>query len=478
MSLLFITILHAIALMGLTILGLHRSSLLQKFIQRKSQLFSLHQKDIFGDILIQFPVFNESTVVESSLNAIRRLHWPHGQIRLHILDDSTDQTTEIISQWICKQAQDDMIVEHIRRPNRTGYKAGALAHSLSISQEEFICVFDADFHPPATFLIDTMPLFTTENIGMVQTRWSHLNRNQNWLTKATSVILDGHFVIEHSGRYLKGCFFNFNGTAGIWRRKCIESSGGWHWDTITEDLDLSYRAQLNDWQFVYTPLIHAPAEIPSSLSAIRSQQFRWVRGTSQTARKLLPQIWRSKQSTSIKVEASMHMLANLGYWMTLLLSVVIPFTAHLRWQFHEYWMMLDAVVFLTSFASLVWFHRVSQQFLSSRKEQTSNSFAIVLALVLGVGLAAWQSWALWLGLTTNTAIFERTPKQGCQNNVYQTPKSHTTWWMNRITILLGIYSVWGLYWSIIQGHYPSLPFQLIFATGYLWVGLGSLLEET
>ena len=313
---------------------------------------------------------------------------------------------------------------------------------------------------------------------MVQTRWSHLNRSQNWLTKAVSVILDGHFVIEHTGRYLKNCFFNFNGTAGIWRRKCIEDAGGWHWDTITEDLDLSYRAQLKDWNFVYTPMIHAPAEIPSTLSAIRSQQFRWVRGTSQTARKLLPNIWRSNQSLSIKIEASMHMLANLGYWMTLVLSLVIPFTAHLRWQFHDYWMMLDALVFLSSFASLLFFHWASQQFLSKKGEETSGIWAIVLALILGVGLAAWQSWAIWLGFTTKTAIFERTPKHGTHHSMYKTPKSNTTWWMNRITILLGLYSLGGIVLSISQGHYPSLPFQFIFASGYLWVGVGSLLEET
>jgi cellulose synthase/poly-beta-1,6-N-acetylglucosamine synthase-like glycosyltransferase len=445
---------------------------------KRSQIHSLATNQTIGDILIQFPVYNEATVVESSLDAINELHWPHGQLRLHILDDSTDHTTDIIERWVQRNPQSTLHIEHIRRSERTGYKAGALAYSVSNTQEEFICIFDADFQPSPTFLVDTMPLFASKTVGMVQTRWSHLNREQNWLTKAASVILDGHFIIEHTGRFLKRCFFNFNGTAGIWRRQCIEDAGGWHWDTITEDLDLSYRAQLRGWDFVYTPLIHVPAEIPSSISAIRSQQFRWVRGTSQTARKLLPQIWASEQSVSIKVEASMHLLANLGYWMTLILSLVIPFTAHLRWQFHEYWMMLDAVVFVASFASLIWFHRVSQQFLSQQKEQTSGWIAIVIALVLGVGLAVWQSWALWLGLTTNTAIFERTPKHGTQVTVYKTPRSTTAWWMNRITILLGTYSVWGIYWSCIQGHYPSIPFQLIFAMGYLWVGLGSLLEET
>ena len=471
-------ILHGLALIGLTILGVHRSLLLKQFVQHQSRLSKVDTKKVTGDILIQLPVYNEATVIESTLTAISKLSWPHGQLQLHILDDSDDDTTNIISNWI-SEMDTALQIKHIRRNERMGFKAGALAVSMSTTTEPFICIFDADFEPKPDFLINTMPLFIEDNVGMVQTRWSHLNRHQNWLTQTAAVVLDGHFVIEHSGRFLKGCFFNFNGTAGIWRRECIVDAGGWQWDTITEDLDLSYRAQLQGWSFVYTPYIHAPAEIPSSLSAIRSQQFRWARGTTQTATKLLPSIWTANISFPIKAEATVHMLANLGYWLTLVLSLVIPFTAYLRWNPMGYWSILDGFVFVSSFLSLLVFHSISQRFLKNLNEGYSNWFAVFLALVLGVGLSVWQSWAIFRGFTSKKAIFDRTPKTGLnQNALYGTPQTNQTWWLNRVTVIFGIYSLFGIALSVYQQNFLSLPFQIIFAAGFLWVGLGSILEET
>lgn len=369
---------------------------------------------------------------------------------------------------------------HLQRTNRTGYKAGALSDGLGQTTEPFIAIFDADFQPHPSFLHEMMPHFTDKaDTGMVQARWEHLNREQNTITQASAIVLDGHFVIEHSGRFLQDCFFNFNGTAGIWRRQCINDAGGWQWNTITEDLDLSYRAQLKGWKFTYTPIISADAEIPSTMSGLVAQQFRWAKGTTQVAKKILPSLWASDEPLKRKREGTVHLLANLGYWMTLLLSIVLPFTSYLRWSLHGLWGLLDLGVFLSSFVALLIFHQRSQAFLDRWNFWSWTHWRSVIgALIIGVGLAPSQSVALIEGFLGTDVTFERTPKSGSNNHTHYTVNpSLRRHRIAQVTFLLGIYSLCGLGWSLFQHNWLSIPFQFIFSVGYLWVGLGVLRDS-
>lgn len=473
-----ISLLHGLALFGLFLLGTHRTHLLLQFERGKNQ-FTIPNEQIHHNILVQLPVYNEANVVEASLIALSKQEWPHGQLHIQVLDDSTDETTAIIQQVIAEYRGPHRIT-HIQRSDRAGYKAGALANGLKQTNEPLIAIFDADFQPDPTFLRELTGHFANApGIGMVQGRWEHSNRNQNRLTKSAAVVLDGHFVIEHSGRHLQDCFFNFNGTAGVWRRQCIEDAGGWQSDTITEDLDLSYRAQLAGWKFIYTPLTAAKAEIPSTMLGLIVQQYRWAKGTTQTAVKILPRLWTSNQSLRIKLEGSTHMLANLGYWMTLLLSIVLPYTSILRWNLNSLWSLLDLSVFLSSFVALIIFHQRSQHFLGQWKPWSVNHWqSIIGALIIGVGIAPFQSFAIIEGFFGSDLTFERTPKSGLtQQKRYVTSASQKRTFIAYLTIALALYSVAGLMYSLHQGNYFSLPFQTIFSVGYAWVGLSVLRDS-
>ncbi|MFQ5720351.1 MAG: cellulose synthase family protein, partial [Acidobacteriota bacterium] len=239
-------------------------------------------------VTVQLPVFNERLVVEGLIDATCAIDWPRDRLEIQVLDDSTDDTADLVAERVRQARAQGFIIHHVRRARRHGYKAGALAAGLTTARGEFIAVFDADFVPPRNFLQATVFEFDDPQVGMVQARWGHLNRRRSWLTRIQAVFLDGHFLVDHVARTRSGCFFNFNGTAGIWRRRCIEDAGGWQADTLTEDLDLSYRAQLRGWRFVYRPDVLAPAELPARMSSFRSQQHRWAKGSIQTARKLLP----------------------------------------------------------------------------------------------------------------------------------------------------------------------------------------------
>ena len=263
---------------------------------------------------MQLPVFNERYVVERLIDAVCRLDYPKERLEIQVLDDSTDDTGEIVrrSKWMRLQEK-GFWIERLHRQDRTGFKAGALAAGLLRAKGELIAIFDADFVPPADFLYKTLPWFQKPTIGMVQTRWGHLNESYSLLTWIQSIFLDGHFLIEHTARNRSGAFFNFNGTAGIWRRQAIETSGGWQHDTLTEDLDLSYRAQMKGWRFMYLPDVVCPAELPVDINAFKTQQNRWTMGASQTAKKMLPTIWRSPLPLKVKVEATFHLTACAGY---------------------------------------------------------------------------------------------------------------------------------------------------------------------
>src|SRR5205085_6120384 len=241
-------------------------------------------------VIIQLPMYNEPAVVRRVIDATCRIEYPRDRLEIQVLDDSTDETREWATQAVARWREAGFDIHHIHRTNREGYKAGALAEGLRKARGEFVLIFDADFVPPADILQKTIHYFTHPRVGMVQARWEHLNRDQSLLTKTQAILLDGHFVVEHGARSRSGRFMSFNGTAGMWRRSCIEEAGGWQHDTLTEDLDLSYRAQLAGWKFIFLPDVVTPAELPVDMNGFKSQQHRWTKGSVQTCKKLLPRI--------------------------------------------------------------------------------------------------------------------------------------------------------------------------------------------
>ncbi|HKN48512.1 MAG TPA: glycosyltransferase, partial [Candidatus Polarisedimenticolia bacterium] len=309
--------------------------------------------DPLPPITVQLPIYNEIYVVERVIRAACRLEYPADRLEIQVLDDSDDETSRIAGAMVARMRRLGHDIVHVRRGGRVGFKAGALAHGLRLARGEFIALFDADFVPEPGLLRDMIHHFSHPRVGMVQARWDHLNRDYSLLTRLQSIFLDGHFVIEQAARHAAARFFNFNGTAGIWRRTCIESAGGWEGDTLTEDLDLSYRAQLRGWEFVFLPDVVVPAEIPADLEAFRSQQRRWARGSIQTARKILPRLLRARLPLAVKIEAVVHLTANGACApMVALALLMVPAMAIRRGAGPVVLLLVDLPLFLLSTLSV------------------------------------------------------------------------------------------------------------------------------
>ncbi|MYK41484.1 MAG: glycosyltransferase, partial [Gemmatimonadetes bacterium] len=330
-------VVYSIIIAVLGIYGLHRYQLLRLFYRHHPT--PVPQPDRFAElpfVTIQLPLYNEYHVVERLLEAVGQIDYPRDRLQIQVLDDSQDETRDKAREGVVRLAAQGLDIEYLGRTNRHGFKAGALAAGLECAQGEFVLVLDADFVPNPDILQRAIHYFTDDSIGMVQMRWGHLNRSYSLLTRIQSIFLDGHFVVEHTARNRSGRFFNFNGTGGIWRKKAIYDAGGWQHDTLTEDLDLSYRAQLAGWQFLYLPEIEVPGEIPVEINAFKSQQHRWTKGAVQTAKKVLPRIWRSALPAKVKVEATFHLTANLCYIMMLLMALltvpVLSIRSQLGWE--------------------------------------------------------------------------------------------------------------------------------------------------
>ena len=466
---------YFIILSIICLLGIHRFILSLLYLKHRNNIpqpKSIQQ----GNITVQLPIFNERNVVEQLLQSVCSFQWSHGDLEIQVLDDSTDETQNILQRIVKRYQAQGIQIQYIHRKDRIGYKAGALAQGLKTAKGDFIAVFDADFTPHPDFLEKSMGYFTDKNIGMIQTRWEHQNREQNLLTQLTSILLDGHFVVEHTTRHRTGRFFNFNGTAGIWRRSCIEDAGGWQHDTITEDLDLSYRAQLRGWQFTYLQDITAPAEIPDHISAFATQQFRWAKGTTQTAIKLIKKIWFAPISFWTKLEASFHLLGNIGYPLTLCLTLLMPFSAFLRFEKYQGELILatlDFSLFIFSCIGVLFFYGLSQKEIK-RLKNIRSFFLLILALGLGVGLAFQQTKAILQGIQNQDQVFIRTPKKGTRQfkrySLGNSPKG-------MVEILLGIYCLGSIFWLLNHGVLYSIPFLCLFAFGYSYVGFGFLLPQ-
>ncbi|HSP18868.1 MAG TPA: glycosyltransferase family 2 protein, partial [Myxococcaceae bacterium] len=362
---------------------------------------------------------------------------------------------------------------------RQGFKAGALEHGLLSAKGEYVAVFDADFVPTPDFLERTVPFFADAKVGMVQVRWGHLNREFSILTQAQSIFLDGHFIIEHTARNRSGCFFNFNGTAGIWRRSTIGDAGGWQHDTLTEDLDLSYRAQLKGWQFIFLPEVVSPAEVPVDMNAFKSQQHRWAKGSIQTARKLLPTILRSNQPFAVKREAFFHLTNNIAYLLMVLLSVLMPLSMVVRFKHGLYsTLFLDLPFCLAATASVGFFYVATQRELGLTGWARVKYLPFIMSL--GIGMAINNAKAVIEALLNQQSAFARTPKTGSEgkNSRSTVRRSYrgARSMMPLIELLFGLYFSGALWFAVDEQIWTSVPFLVLFQAGFLYVGAVSLFQ--
>jgi len=410
-----LTAVHFAALIGLSFYGLHRLWLIRcLFLSKGARRTGTPAPAPYADpeshplVTVQLPLYNERFVARRLLDAAAALDWPAHRLEIQVLDDSTDDTCELVDERAAWWRERGVSIGVVRRTSRDGYKAGALAHGLTVAQGEFVAVFDADFIPPADFLRNTILWFRDPGVGMVQTRWTFCNADHSWFTGIQALLLGPHFSIEHRVRYQEGLFFNFNGTAGVWRRGAIESAGGWQSDTVTEDLDLSYRAQLAGWRFVYREECQVPSELPVTMAALRSQQQRWAKGSIQTARKILPRLLRERLPLAVKLEALAHLMANL-YWLLGLLVMLTLYPA-VTWRvgigLHQV-LRVDLPLFLATSGAIMGY------FLLYNVRSGSGKLRHVLLLpALTIGLAPSISLSVVKGMFRAGGEFERTPKFG------------------------------------------------------------------
>jgi len=430
-------------------------------------------------VTVQLPIFNEQFVVDRLLDAICRLDYPLEKLDVQVLDDSTDETIAVARRLVDQYAAKGYPITYHHRANREGFKAGALSEGLKTAQGEFVAIFDADFVPPEDFLLRTIHHFTDPKIGMVQTRWTHINRNYSFLTEVEAILLDGHFVLEHSARARSNVFFNFNGTAGIWRRCAIEEAGGWQHDTLTEDTDLSYRAQLKGWKFVYLQDVECPAELPVEMTAFKTQQARWAKGLIQTSKKILPGVLKSDQRFHVKVEAWYHLTANLSYPLMIALSVLLLPAMIIR--FYQGWfqmLYIDLPLFLASTFSISSFYLVSQRELFPKSWLRATLYLPFL-MALGIGLTVTNTRAVLEALLGKQSAFTRTPKyrvESRKDKVRDSKYRRRLGWVPWLELLIGAYFAAAVYYAVDNENYVTVPFLILFVVGYWYTGLMSLLQ--
>jgi len=460
----------------LSIFGLHRLSLVLLYYRNRKAAADVTEPVADADcptVLLQLPVFNERYVVKRLIDAVAALDWPRDRLIIQVLDDSTDDTVEIAQRVVESWAARGLRISHETRVDRTGFKAGALAEGLRRNNSEFIAIFDADFIPPADFLRRIMgSLLDDDSVGMVQARWDHLNREQSLLCRAQAILLDGHFVMEHGARFRSGRFFNFNGTAGVWRRQAIEDAGGWSHDTLVEDLDLSYRSQLAGWRFIYRQDIAVPAELPEDARAFKSQQHRWAKGSIQAARKLLPIMWRAPVSLGRKLEATFHMGNNLAYPLMVLLLFLLPAALHMRVRGSLLvGLAVDLPIFVFATLNLVVFYAFSEKEVGGWFAFWRRLPLIPFVLALGASLTPNNARAVGEALAGQESPFVRTPKRGGSDGKrYRLPLNAQT----LLEIAFGLYYSGTLIYAISRGFWLATPFVGLFALGFLQLGLGSL----
>jgi len=430
-------------------------------------------------VTIQLPVYKEMYVVKRLITAACNIDYPKELLDVQVLDDSTDETAVIAQECVNDFKKQGFDINYMHRDNRAGFKAGALAEGLKTAKGEYIAVFDADFVPQRDMLQKTIHFFFDKSVGMVQTRWGFLNNKYSLLTRIQAILLDGHFVIEHAARNWSGRFFNFNGTAGIWRKEAIETSGGWQHDTLTEDLDLSYRAQLKGWKFVFLKDEISPSEIPVDINAFKTQQHRWAKGSLQTAKKLLPKIIKSDLPLKVKIEAFFHLTNNVSYLLMLMLSVLMYPSMVARINIGWFQMLVtDAPFLLVATVGISFFYMCSQK--EAYKDWKSRLIYLPMLMSFGIGLSVNNSKAVLEAFFNHKTEFKRTPKFKIEvkkdrwvDKEYRGEKNL----LPIIELLLGIYFTFNIYFAYVNRIYVSIPFLMIFQAGFFYVAFLSLLQS-
>ncbi len=477
---------YLICMLGLTVFGLHRYW--QVFLFYRSQPHKApppNQFKYLPRVTVQLPMYNERYVAERVIRAACEIDYPCELLEIQVLDDSTDESAAIC-RMVCESlAAEGNPIVYIHRTDRTGFKAGALEHGLAQAKGQFIAIFDADFIPQKDVLRNVIHHFTNPDVGCVQTRWGHLNRAHSLLTRCQAVFLDGHFVIEHSARNRTGRFMNFNGTGGVWRKSAIEDVGGWQHDTLTEDMDLSYRAQAAGWKMVFLPDIVSPAELPPEIVSFKQQQHRWTKGSVQTARKVLPGMLRSNLPIRVKVESVFHLASGIVYPLAVLLSILIfpafLLTSQNLLDIHSAvgeWVLMGLFGLLTFSAGT--FYVVAQRELG--ENLLVSLLMVPLLMAIGMGISLANAVAALEGLLGQQSEFIRTPKYGVSGRESgKTWKKrapafrHRTTWLPFAELGLGFYLFGCIAAAIFLNRDVScVPFMFIFMAGYLYVGGSSV----
>jgi len=416
-------------------------------------------------VTIQLPLFNESTVTPRLLDAVAKMDYPVERLEIQVLDDSIDETQAIARNHVERLREQGIDAVYIHRSDRTGYKAGALENGLKTAKGELIAVFDADFVPQPEFVRSIARHFDDPTIAMVQTRWGHMNRDVSVLTKVQALMLDGHHLVENRARFGAGFLFNFSGTGGMWRKEAIGDAGGWEHDTLTEDLDLSYRAQLKGWRFIYRPDVVTPSELPEEVSAVRAQQHRWAKGTVQTARKLLKRVWSAELSLAQRIEAVFHMTPHFAYPLLVLLSVLLlpalllmPATSNLTM------FLVDLPLLSASTGSLAAFYMEAER--AQGRPRVAALAKLPMLIALGTGLAPHLTLAVRDGLQSMAGEFVRTPKQGSNAARYKARAD-----LPMVEVGLALWSFAAVVASIQTGHWFATPFAMLFTLGYGYVAM-------
>lgn len=477
---LFVIFIYLTILTILGVYGFHRGHLLYLYWRHRRHVMNPKAKwTELPVVTVQLPMFNEMYVAERLIESCAQIDYPKDKLEIQVLDDSTDETQKIAQAKVAELVARGYDATYIHRTDRTGYKAGALEEGVKVAKGDFLIVFDADFVPTPSILKQLIHYFTDEKVGMVQARWGHLNREYSTLTRVQSMMLDGHFVIEHIARNRSGRFFNFNGTAGMWRKATIVDAGGWQHDTVTEDMDLSFRAQLRGWNFVYVPEALAPAEIPCEMNSFKTQQFRWAKGSAQTARKLLPMVIKADIPLKVKIEAIFHLTNNFAYLFLVMLAVLQLPNMLLRKEMNApELLLLDIPLFALTSGSIVMFYITSHRALYNDFWGAVKRLPMMMAL--GIGLSINNALAVLAGLFGNDLEFVRTPKHGVttataagwKKKKYRAGKM----FHSLFELGFGLYFVVTIGLAIVTGSWISIPFLVLFMVGYLYVGTQSLYQ--
>lgn len=461
--------------------GAHKIKILYQYCKhRKNPPKPRGHFDVLPVVTIQLPIFNEIDVLGQLISHISALDYPQDRLQIQLVDDSTDDTAEAAEGFAEDLRRQGFDTEYLHRDNRVGFKAGALEAAMKTAKGEFVCIFDADFQPAPDYLKRTIHFFTDPEVGIVQARWGHRNRNFSLLTRLQGILLDGHLMLEQTARSRNGDFCNFNGTAGIWRAKVIGESGGWQHDTLTEDFDLTYRAMMRGWKFVYLNDVLVPAELPPDMDGFKSQQHRWTKGSVQVCKKMLGKVWRSGEPLSKKIEATAHLTANFANLLTictLVLLYPVDFLPKNSWQKAVF---VDLPVFFFATVAVIAFYLTAQG--AQRKWGWVKTIPYIpFFMALGIGMSINNGKAVIEALLGLDSDFVRTPKYGVDSKTqaarkpvrYKAGKSLCLW----IELAIAGYFI-HLVWLAVKNHqWGSLPFLLLFLGGFLYVSLSSLLKR-